>query len=357
MPGKALVLLMAVTGCAVGAGYLLSADNTSTFKWLVTGFTHEVRENSPGAEASADLNPVSKPPAQPQPSDNALGFMLANVADQYTQNTRYPSWSIPLTAAQAKGYQGNHYQPVELPLGNDGRFTVTLEKYRFTKGEPILVVASLEGPHVVGDTLQATLEAAQVREEVASTTLKTSESTGFYEGSLESDEAPGEYRLIVEAQVDGKPVRHASTLTIEPYLGEFEGLGDTYLNDNNLVIPVRFDAEQPGFYALSGQLFAGQMPIAQLQSEQRLEMGADTIELKAHGTVLANREIQGKLEIRNLQIRQLPAKPGDRTSYAFGPEDGYSFSPPDLGDLQDSPAADPESEQRAALLRQLANKF
>ncbi|MBW0146476.1 hypothetical protein [Marinobacter arenosus] len=357
MPGKALLLFMAVTTCAFGTGYYLSADNTSTFKWLVTGFADRVQDDVPGDQVSDNPHSPSKAPEPLQPGDNALGFMLTSVAEQYTQNSRYPSWSIPLTAAQAKGYQGNHYQPVELPLGNDGRFTVTLEKYRFTKGEPILVVASVQGPQVVGDTLQATLEAAQVREAVGSTTLTMSDSTGFYEGSLASDEAPGEYRLIVEAQVDGKPVRHVSTLTIEPYLGDFEGLGDPYLNDNNLVIPVRFHPEQPGFYALSAQLFAGLVPIAQLQSEQRVDLGTETIELKAHGTVLANRDIQGELEIRNLQIRQLPSRPGDRTHYAFGPEDGYSFTPPDLGDLQDSPAADSESEQRAALLRQLADKF
>ena len=64
-----------------------------------------------------------------------------------------------------------------------------------------------------------------------------------------------------------------------------------------------------------------------------------------------------QLELRNLQIRRLPASPGDRTDYGYGPDDGYSFSPPDLDGLTDSPAGDPESEQRAALLQRLADKF
>src|SRR5699024_6057613 len=100
-----------------------------------------------------------------------------------------------------------------------------------------------------------------------------------------------------------------------------------------------------------------QKPIAQLQAEQRLDMGSDTINLKAHGTVLANRHIEGKLSLRHLQLRQLPARPGDRTSYAYGPDDGYSFSPPNLNSLRDTPVVNPESEQRAALLRQLADKL
>ncbi|MBC7183816.1 MAG: hypothetical protein H5U30_09645, partial [Marinobacter sp.] len=113
----------------------------------------------------------------------------------------------------------------------------------------------------------------------------------------------------------------------------------------------------PGFYALSAQLYAGQRPVAQLQTEQRLDGTSDTIKLKAHGTVLANETEAGQLQLKHIQIRQLPAKPGDRTNYGFGPDKGYEFAPPDLDDLTDTPVVDPESEQRAALLRQLADKF
>tara|TARA_R110000823_G_scaffold224420_1_gene352442 strand:- start:862 stop:1572 length:711 start_codon:yes stop_codon:yes gene_type:complete len=226
--------------------------------------------------------------------------MLAKVADQYAQSVRYPPWSVPLTEVQAAGYRSNHYEPVALPLEQDGH-------------------------------------------------------TGYYQGSLTTDEEPGEYRLIVEATVDGKPVRHASSLTIEPYLGDFDGLEDTYLSNNNLLIPVTFSPQALGFYALFAQLYNGQQPVAELQAEKRLDRTSDTVSLKAHGTVLANKSFNGKFQLRNLQIRQLPSKPGDRTHYAFGPDDGYDFEPPDLDDLKDTPAVNPESEQRAALLRQLAD--
>jgi hypothetical protein len=210
---------------------------------------------------------------------------------------------------------------------------------------------------VVDRSLSATLERPESRDAVASTTLQEAGSPGYFEGVLSADESPGEYRLIVEARLDGKPVRHASTLTIEPYLGEFEGLGDARISNNNLIIPVRFSPEDPGFYALSAQLFIGQRPVAQLQMEKRLDSTSDTINLKAHGTVLANQTVDGQLQLKNLQIRQLPARPGDRTNYAFGPDEGYTFTPPDLDSLTDTPAVNPESEQRAALLRQLADKF
>lgn len=357
MPRKALVLISAVVSCVTGTGYLLSADNTANFHWLTSGLTAGSSKGIQATPVGQKSDTRAATPSPTQPSDNALGFMLASVADQYSQNTRYPPWSVPLTQAQARGYQGNNYEPIDLPLGNNGHFTITLEKYRFTQGESILIVASVQGPQVVSNTLEATLEAPQSRDPVATARLKTVDSSGYYEGSIDADEEPGEYRLVVEAKVDGKPVRHASALTIEPYLGDFEGLGDPYVANNNLVIPVHFAPEQAGFYALSAQLYQGQRPIAQLQAEQRLDGGSDTISLKAHGTVLANLEIQEQLEIRHLQIRQLPAKPGDRTNYAFGPDEGYAFSPPDLGNLRDTPAVDPESEQRAALLQQLADKF
>lgn len=356
MPGKAALLLTMVTAGVVGTGYLLSADNHTQFSWLTELARNDESasvQNKPQAK-----QPPDSPSQQPEPpTDNALGFMLASVADQYAESTRYPAWSVPLSPEQANAYRGNHYEPVSLPLEGDGQFTVTLEKYRFTEGDQILVAAAIQGPQVVDGSLSATLERPESRDAVASTTLEEAGSPGYFEAVLSADESPGEYRLIVEARLDGKPVRHASTLTIEPYLGDFEGLGEPRISNNNLIIPVRFSPEDPGFYALSAQLYVGQRPVAQLQMEKRLDSTSDTINLKAHGTVLANQTVDGQLQLKNLQIRQLPARPGDRTNYAFGPDEGYAFTPPDLDSLTDTPAVNPESEQRAALLRQLADKF
>lgn len=357
MLGKVLVVSITAASIVVGTGYLLSEDNGFDFSWNTTTVENGSQYTS---------NQQSFPPERPQaaasfqqkpPSNNPIGFMLTKVADQYAQSARYPPWSVPLTQAQAEGYHGNRYEPVALPLENGGQFTVTLDKFRFTRGEDILVVAALQGPQVFGHSLQATLERTESRASTGSTTLEQDNQTGYYQGTLTTDKKPGEYRLIVEATVDGKPVRHASSLTIEPYLGDFEGLEDTYLSNNNLVIPVSFSPQESGFYALSAQLYNGQQPVAQLQAERRLDRTSDTLSLKAHGTVLANKSFNGTFQLRNLQIRQLPARPGDHTHYAFGPDDGYDFEPPNLDDLDDTPAANPESEQRAALLKQLANKF
>ncbi len=357
MPRKALVVSLVVASFVLGTGYLLSEDNRFGFSWDMQTQGDEGRGKPRSAQPAPGTVSATASRQQKPPSDSPVGFMLAKVAEEYARSVRYPPWSVPLTEAQARAYRGNHYEPVALPLEHGGQFIVTLDKFRFTRGEDILVVASLQGPQVVGDSLQATLERPESRDPVTSTTLERDSQTGYYEGSLSSDEEPGEYRLIVEAAIDGKPVRHASSLTIEPYLGDFEGLEDTYISNNNLIIPVIFSPQTSGFYGLSAQLYNGQQPVAQLQSEKRLDRTSDTISLKVHGTLLAGKSLNGKLQLRNIQIRQLPARPGDRTHYAFGPDDGYDFEPPDLDDLTDTPAVNPESEQRAALLQQLADKF
>ena len=356
MPLRALLTLTLVIAGAIGLGYLLAAENTIQFSWMA-----DVRQAEPIPETSdsASAGRFNKPstPQEPEPPGDPLRFMLASTAEQYTQNIRYPEYSIPLSEEQARAYRGNRFEPIELPLEGDGRFTVTLEKYRFVQGEDILVVATITGPSVVADRLKVTLESPQDRSQHASASLNKRSGDNYYEGLIQAEAEPGEYRLIVEASIDGNPVRHASTVTIEPDLGEFGGLGSPRVSNNDLVIPVHFDAKEPGFYALSAQLFHNGRAVAQLQNEKRLDGTTDTLELKAHGSVLADRNITGELELRHLQIRRLPARPGDRTDYGFGPEDGYSFTPPDLDGLTDSPASDPESEQRAALLRQLADKF
>lgn len=354
MPYKALVAAVAMVAGVSGTAWFLSADNNGQFSWLPSS----APASSTGGNTVA--NPPGNPTGQPDvsaPSDNALGFMLASVADEYQHTIRYPDYSVPLTAAQAEAYQGNHYHPVELPLADDGRFVVTLDKFRFTRGEPILVAASLSGPQVFGDSLSATLETSMEQDRADSAELPVTEESGYYQGSLSSDHELGEYRLIVEAKVDGRPVRHVSSLVIEPDLGDFDGIESPYVSGNDLVIGVKFNPENSGYYALSAQLYNGQRALAQLTAEDSLSGGSGKLVLRAHGSVLANQDIQGQLQLRNLQIRQMPDRPGDRTHYAFGPDEGYEFSPPDLGRLRDEPAANPESEQRAALLRQLADKF
>ena len=335
MPYRALSLTLAITAGVAGTVWLLSAENEGSFRGLLQDTNSSAPQMVSNQDTVAPATPAG--PVPEPPSENALGFMLASVAEEYQQTIRYPDYSVPLTKAQAEAYQGNRYHPVVLPLEGDGRFVVTLDKFRFSQGEPILVVASLNGRQVFGQSLSATLETAGERDRVASAELENADP-GYYQGTVSSDHPPGEYRLIVEARVDGKPVRHVSSLTIEPDLGSFEGLETAYVSGNDLVIPVRFDPEQSGYYALSAQLYSGETPLAQLQQETSLGSSSAVIRLKAHGSVLANRDIQGPLQLRHLQIRRLPATPGDRTDYAFGPEEGYEFSPPDLDGLRDQPA-------------------
>ncbi|BEH14423.1 hypothetical protein [Marinobacter shengliensis] len=357
MPYKALMATAVVVASVSGTAWLLSAENDGKFSWLPFGSHQDHQEANAMARDRTPQANEAKASNAPAPSDNALGFMLASVADDYQRSARYPDYSVPLTTAQAEAYQGNRYHPVELPLEDDGRFIVTLDKFRFTRGEPILVVASLSGRQVFGDTLSATLESATKRDKADSADLPATEDSGYYQGTISSDHEPGEYRLIVEARVDGKPVRHVSSLSIEPDLGDFGGIDSPYVSGNDLVIPVRFDPDHAGYYALSAQLYNGQRALAQLSTEESLGSGSGTLVLKAHGSVLANQDIEGQLQLRNLQLRQMPDRPGNRTHYAFGPDEGYEFSPPDLGNLRDTPAVNTESEQRAALLRQLADKF
>lgn len=336
MPGWALLLVMALICGIVGASYSIAADTPADSEWLRKELTDSPTDSLPANQARPVLHPSINIQSLKPHEDSALGLVRISDNNQHSQNTRATSSSNP--RSQAHGYQGNRYRSFKLPLDNDGYLIVALEKLRFTRGELILIVASLQGPRDVGYSLQATLEHAQTGEAIATTPLESSDSSGYYDGSLESDEAPGEYRLVVEATVDGKPVRHVSTLTIEPYLGDFKGLGTTYLDSNHLVIPVHFSSEKAGHYILSAQLYDGPTSIAHIQTEQRLDIGTNTFGLKVHRAAFANREVQGQLKLQHLQIRQLPSSPGERTNYAFGPEEGYSFSPPDLGGFWDASA-------------------
>lgn len=181
MPLRALLTLTIVVSGAIGLGYLLAAENPGRFAWI-TGANHaEPLPDASDSQVPALAN-SSSPPPKPEPPDNAVGFMLASAANQYTQNIRYPEYSIPLSEDQAQAYRGNRFEPVELPLEGDGRFTVTLEKYRFVQDEDILVVATITGSSVVSDRLEVTLESTESRQQHASSSLKNDSGDSYYEG-------------------------------------------------------------------------------------------------------------------------------------------------------------------------------
>ncbi|WP_203300602.1 hypothetical protein [Marinobacter sediminum] len=92
------------------------------------------------------------------------------------------SWLSP--DPRAEGYRGNRYEPVSLPLGNNGQFNFILEQYRFTRGEPILVAASIQGPQVVADRLELSLKNSLNRYSVVSARLITTDGDGIYEVTI-----------------------------------------------------------------------------------------------------------------------------------------------------------------------------
>lgn len=129
---RALSISLAITAGVAGAVWLLSAENEGSFWGLQQDTTTSVPEAVSNQESAAQATPAG--PVSETPSENALGFMLASVAEEYQQTIRYPDYSVPLTKAQAEAYQGNRYHPVVLPLEGDGRFVVTLDKFRFSQG-------------------------------------------------------------------------------------------------------------------------------------------------------------------------------------------------------------------------------
>lgn len=345
-----LIVALSIAGAA-GIGQALEVVDLSPAEPLQSEF-HKTASSTPQPESfqkTASLGASRTPP-----DSNPLKYNLTRVAQQYQTTQRYPEYSIPLSADQADAYAGNQYTPTTLPLGERGRFTVIVDQYRFTRGSPIPVVARITGPMTVGQRATASLTPLDGNSQPVEETAMTESSAGEFEAILESDLPSGEYRLIVEAQVDGQPIRHASTITIEPNLGEFGGVDSTSIENNHLTIPVVFEAHDSGTFALSANLYAGSRPVAHLTRETRLSGGSGTIVLRAHGTVLSNLSDSAELALRGIRIRRLPAQPGDRTDHAFGPDDGYRFTADNLNRLSDTPVRNPESDRRAALLKKLA---
>ena len=122
MPGKAVALLVALI-CGIGSvGYILSIENTANFQWVKTTFAGGKNGGLTYNHRKPALGSKPEPFVLQAPTDDALKFRLASVAEQFSKNTRDSTRSLPVSQAQTQGYQGNRYQPVKIPLGSGGYF-------------------------------------------------------------------------------------------------------------------------------------------------------------------------------------------------------------------------------------------
>ena len=135
-----------------------------------------------------------------------------------------------------------------------------------------------------------------------------------------------------------------------------EGVGVAYVDGADLVIPAQFNVTDPGFYRVEANLLTKSgAPVSHLDATFMLSAGAATGLMKVHSEVLREKAAAGPYLLSGIDIKRMPAKPGDATRYGSSARPAYPVPGFPLDAYSDEPYVHPAAQQRLEFLQRLSS--
>lgn len=358
---KILALLVLPFALAIGLGYLLKANNPDYKPSMVSlpAGSAVVMPPKPDPETSKQVDPVH---AFQENSTPDMNFELKRVATLYEQTTEYPDYSIPLSGNEHLLNRNKNF-PVERNYdrnGNQGAISINLDSFRYEEGDLVSAEAVIQGS--AGFKSDVRKVYATVGEETVSfQAFDMGDDERYYHGSLSTRDLSGElnFKFFVEMHNGDKLLQ---TVPFEVYspIGEITGVGGTYVENNELIIPVKVDVDESGYYRLSGNLIHQESgrAVSHLQGKKYLRTsGTSTIELKVYGKHFVDNDLEGDFALKALQLMQQPTVPGPDNKTKWGKERDEPLMIRDIrkGAFSETPYTDPLIAERLDFLNNISN--
>lgn len=329
-------------------------------------------QKPPSAVTSAP-NPVakavattSKPKKDPRAAEakrwqGQLAAQFQRVADIYAQTSKYPPYSLPIDKKDLAQYHYNRYFPITVPLQSDGGkivLKIELKQLHFQKGDTITGQVSVSGKSAQ-DVEMSDVAIISHKDKVLYTdNLGQPSGKNSYKLSIKPSETdakdwPSQLMVRVSGTWGSHKVAAVAPFYYDDPIGKVTDVGDAYIDGANLVIPVTADLNSSGYYAISGNLYStsGQ-PLVHLEAQTQMSQFNNTAKLRVHRVALQAKGDAGPYLLKDLMLRKLPDKPGDRT--LFGPTDKKSFQVQGFpfSDYSQDPYVDPMRQARLKFFRE-----
>ena len=273
------------------------------------------------------------------------------VASAYAAELSYPPYSQPLAEADLDRLQPNYFNPQSIPVDDEGNtITATLSKYRYLFPEPI--TASLSGYGISA----AQLDLVDMTSNKVLTTASFEYKGEGWQAKLSVEaNLPPQIQVVVRAQVGGKTIPIVLALKYLESVATLEGFEPAQAHDADMLVKANITANHKGLYRLRANLFdMNHKPIAHLTVKARLDVGEGGIELKAHQSVLMDK--QGPFYLKTFVLELMSPQPGVPTR--FGSSELLKFEINDfvISSLSTTPYQPSEQEvQRLKLLENMAS--
>ena len=315
----------------------------------------------PAATAKAKAKPTAAPTITvterlPEPVSDSFKLL----ATAYASELQYPGYSRPLSEADSHLLNPNIYVVQPVPLEGGASAAIVLPKYRFSYPETIPVSLQVSGLAVHSVSVQ--LHSEQDATLLASEAMQNTAADGYIQSAEQywqtelspEDDWDGPLELSVTFSADGREQTLKTGFVYSHPVATITGVGSSRGVGSDMLIPVKLNVEQAGFYRLRANLFtAERQPLALLTATEKLAEGNAELTLRAYKAVL--RQQEGPYILSSFVLERRPAVPGELTRYGDSEQSEYPLEFFSLSQLSDEPfQASAEERQRLQFLQQMA---
>lgn len=320
--------------------------------------------------------------------ERLLDESIEHALDDYEDKMRFPAYSVPLDSYDWNVLNPRVFVAIPKPVFDEDGFIsslknikISIEVENFTvniqQDLPVRVTMNSEQEDSVIELVQASIrlapssdpykaahdaEAIDLRKNWRASEDNSSTSDLVFSGVIPASvlQTIGEANAHLVAELvfsDGTEATSGAAIKLFESTANLEHIGDSYVEDAHLIIPVDLFAELPGYFRVQANLFDefGVTPVAHLTEEiytdeSALLSGA----FKVHIATLKEKGIYGPYLLKNINITKIPTKPDYKPRYgAIDNTSTYAIAGFDLDQYEDEVYVDPEMENRLAVLRKI----
>lgn len=273
------------------------------------------------------------------------------IATAYASELQYPVYSRPLSKNDFDRLEPNFFANEVVPINDDGeKLTLSLEKYRYTAPEPI--VLTLMGRGIT----RASVAAQAVGGDDVLASSKFSESNGLWQATvLPNDNFPMSLELVINARVQGKTIPVVAHVKYVKPTATIIKVEQPTTRDSDMAFNVVLDVKTSGLYRVKANLFSQDgRPIAHLTGKDKLSSGRQSLVLNAHVSVLKGET--APFVLRTFQVELMSPRPEMPKQYGNRNLDELVIDDFAVESLVDKPYEPSEQEQqRLQFLQTIAN--
>lgn len=320
------------------------------------------------------LNPENQKQAAPSPTANdeaghpfhgtEAKARVAQVANEYAQAIRFPSYSKPIASIEAlQKYLPNQSTAVQRPLSADENNPLSAslhtDRFRYFVGERLAANLLIEGL-AAGAAVEVK---AQLRDRktilaVADVHL---EQNGYVIVVPEVPRIAGVnaadkvFRLVASMRIDGETYELGAPLNIDESVAHLDSDFGVEVDEESLAITLKVNTLNTGYFELNAILYSqstGQ-PLLYLTTQGLVSDENPYLKLRAHSAALKHMQDEGPYELLDISLKRMPSAPDYTEQYAETSQARFVIDKHYFSEYAQSEYVDEQAQARLDLLREL----